>query len=71
MRVRVQLEALLSDIKQASWEKDLELRPQTAEILRCGRDITKSYLSLTNIVSSYNEVSTHTPADTRTRRSFL
>ncbi|XP_051943086.1 dynein axonemal heavy chain 17-like isoform X1 [Hippocampus zosterae] len=50
------LEALLSDIKQASWEKDLELRPQTAEILRCGRDITKSYLSLTNIVSSYNEV---------------
>ncbi|XP_077414760.1 dynein axonemal heavy chain 17-like isoform X2 [Vanacampus margaritifer] len=50
------LEALLSDIKQASWEKDLELRPQTAEIMRCGRDVAKSYLSLINIVSSFNQV---------------
>ncbi|XP_077392233.1 dynein axonemal heavy chain 17-like isoform X2 [Festucalex cinctus] len=50
------LEALLSDIKQASWEKDLELRPQTAEIMRCGRDIANSYLSLTNVVSSFNQV---------------
>ncbi|XP_061694807.1 dynein axonemal heavy chain 17-like isoform X3 [Syngnathoides biaculeatus] len=50
------LEALLSDLKQAGWEKDLELRPQAADILKCRRDIGKSYLSLTNIVASYNEV---------------
>ncbi|XP_061550453.1 dynein axonemal heavy chain 17-like [Phycodurus eques] len=50
------LEALLSDLKQASWEKDLELRPQVADILQRRRDIGKSYLSLTNIVASYNQV---------------
>ncbi|KAM9790923.1 dynein axonemal heavy chain 17-like [Syngnathus typhle] len=50
------LEGLLRDIKEARWEKDLELRPETAEILQSGRHIAKSYLSLTNIVSSYNQV---------------
>ncbi|XP_054625170.1 dynein axonemal heavy chain 17-like [Dunckerocampus dactyliophorus] len=47
---------MLSDIKQVSWEKDLEPRPEAAQVLKFRRDITKSYLCLSHMVSCYNQV---------------
>ncbi|XP_077470947.1 dynein axonemal heavy chain 17-like isoform X1 [Stigmatopora argus] len=53
---REKVEALLAELKHAHWQKDLELNPQTAEILQNRRDIGKSYLSLCSIVSLYNQI---------------
>nr|XP_057922872.1 dynein axonemal heavy chain 17-like isoform X2 [Doryrhamphus excisus] len=53
---RHKLEAMLSEIKQVSWEKDLELPPEAARVLKFRRDITKSYLCLSHMVSCYNQV---------------
>ncbi|XP_061776593.1 dynein axonemal heavy chain 17-like isoform X1 [Nerophis ophidion] len=53
---RDKLETMLSEIKQVSWERDIELHPQAAQLLKSRCDIGKSYQCLSNMVSCYNQV---------------
>ncbi|XP_061835200.1 dynein axonemal heavy chain 17-like isoform X3 [Nerophis lumbriciformis] len=53
---RDKLETMLSEIKQVSWERDIELHPQAAQLLKSRCDIGKSYQCLSHMVSCYNQV---------------
>ncbi|XP_074505903.1 dynein axonemal heavy chain 17-like isoform X2 [Sebastes fasciatus] len=50
------LEAVLRELRYASRETDLKLRPHAARLFTCRDDITQSYLSLSHMVSCYNQV---------------
>ncbi|XP_044075484.1 dynein axonemal heavy chain 17-like [Siniperca chuatsi] len=50
------LEAALRELRYVSRETDVELRPHAARLFTCRDDITQSYLSLSHMVSCYNQV---------------
>lgn len=60
MCVSVQLEAVLRELRYVSRETDVELRPHAARLFSCRDDITQSYLSLSHMLSCYNQVHSHT-----------
>ncbi|KAM7379901.1 hypothetical protein PAMP_005410 [Pampus punctatissimus] len=49
------LEALQCELRYMSTERDVELRPHAAQLFACRDDITQIYLSLTHMVSCYNQ----------------
>ncbi|XP_059200406.1 dynein axonemal heavy chain 17-like isoform X2 [Centropristis striata] len=51
-----QLEAALRELRCVSRETDVELRPHASRLFACRDDITRSYLSLSHMVSCYNQV---------------
>ncbi|KAE8290438.1 Dynein heavy chain 11, axonemal Axonemal beta dynein heavy chain 11 Ciliary dynein heavy chain 11 [Larimichthys crocea] len=53
---RHQVETALRELRYVSRETDVELHPLTARLLTCRDDITQSYLSLSHMVSCYNQV---------------
>ncbi|TMS10032.1 Dynein heavy chain 17, axonemal [Larimichthys crocea] len=52
---RHQVETALRELRYVSRETDVELHPLTARLLTCRDDITQSYLSLSHMVSCYNQ----------------
>ncbi|XP_073347414.1 dynein axonemal heavy chain 17-like [Pagrus major] len=50
------LEEVLRELRCVSREADVELHPDTARLLTCRDDITQTYLSLSHMVSCYNQV---------------
>ena len=59
MLLCVQLEMLQRELRYVSRETHMKLRPQAARLLTCRDDITHTYLNLSHMVSSYNQVHTH------------
>ncbi|CAK6981780.1 dynein axonemal heavy chain 17-like isoform X1 [Scomber scombrus] len=50
------LEVLQRELRYVSRETHMTLRPQAARLLTCRDDITHTYLNLSHMVSSYNQV---------------
>ncbi|XP_036939011.1 dynein heavy chain 17, axonemal-like isoform X1 [Acanthopagrus latus] len=50
------LKGVLRELRCVSREGDVELHPHTARLLTCRDDVTHSYLSLSHMVSCYNQV---------------
>ncbi|XP_056247421.1 dynein axonemal heavy chain 17-like [Seriola aureovittata] len=53
---RHKLEAVLRQLRYVCRERDMELRPHAAQFFTCRDDITETYLSLSHMVSCYNQV---------------
>ncbi|XP_044224988.1 dynein axonemal heavy chain 17-like isoform X1 [Thunnus albacares] len=50
------LEALQRELRYVSRETDVDLHPYAARLFTCRDDVTQIYLSLSHMVSSYNQV---------------
>ncbi|XP_075933603.1 dynein axonemal heavy chain 17-like isoform X3 [Anarhichas minor] len=50
------IQVLLKELRYVSRKSDVELRPHAARLFTCRDDITQSYLSLSHMVSCYEQV---------------
>ncbi len=68
--VCVQVEAVLRELRYVRRETDVELHPHAAQLLTFIDDITQSHLSLSHMVSCYNQAHSHTQVQLTVRAAL-